>query len=55
MKKYVFIVIIGLIITSAMFYFLPAKKSIYVVSMTADEMSTGLANGSIAGFISWQP
>ncbi len=30
-------------------------KTIYVVSMTADEMSTGLKNGSIAGFISWEP
>lgn len=55
MKKYVFIVIIGLIIVSAMFFFLPAKKSIYVVSMTADEMSSSLANGTIAGFISWEP
>ncbi|MCE8428803.1 MAG: ABC transporter substrate-binding protein [Candidatus Methanoperedens sp.] len=30
-------------------------KSIYVVSMTADEMSTALINGSIQGFISWEP
>ena len=55
MNKYVFIVIIGLVITSAMFFFLPANKSIYVVSMTSDEMSTSLENGSIAGFISWEP
>lgn len=55
MNKYVFIVIIGLVIASGMFFFLPANKSIYVVSMTADEMSTSLANGSIAGFISWEP
>lgn len=31
------------------------NKSIYVVSMTADEMSEALTNGSIAGFISWEP
>lgn len=31
------------------------KKSIYVVSMTADEMSKALTNGTIAGFISWEP
>lgn len=30
-------------------------KSIYVVSMTADEMSKALSNGSIAGFMSWEP
>jgi NitT/TauT family transport system substrate-binding protein len=31
------------------------KKSIFVVSMTADEMSTALENGNISGFISWEP
>src|SRR5659263_228373 len=31
------------------------KKSIYVVSMTADEMTVALSNGSISGFISWEP
>ncbi|NJD76846.1 MAG: nitrate ABC transporter ATP-binding protein [Candidatus Methanoperedens sp.] len=30
-------------------------KSIYVVSMTPDEMSAALENGTIAGFISWEP
>ena len=30
-------------------------KRIYVVSMTPDEMSAGLKNGTIAGFISWEP
>lgn len=58
MKKHVIIVIvviIGLIIASAMLVFSPAQKSIYVVSMTADEMSSSLANGTIAGFISWEP
>lgn len=31
------------------------NKTIYVVSMTADEMSKALMNKSIAGFISWEP
>ena len=31
------------------------QKSIYVVSMTADEMTAALSNGSISGFISWEP
>lgn len=30
-------------------------RSIYVVSMTANEMSNSLVNGTIAGFISWEP
>ena len=30
-------------------------KSIYVVSMTADEMTSALSNDSISGFISWEP
>ncbi len=55
MKKNVIIVIIGLTLVSAMLIGSPAHKSIYVVSMTADEMSGSLANGTIAGFISWEP
>lgn len=31
------------------------EKSIYVVSMTPEEMEAGLKDGSIAGFISWEP
>ena len=31
------------------------KKAIYVVAMTADEMSLALKDKSIAGFISWEP
>ncbi len=31
------------------------RKSIYVVSMTADEMSKALLNGTIQGFILWEP
>jgi len=41
------------------FYETPEKsndtKSIYVVSMTADEMTKALVNKSIEGFISWEP
>lgn len=33
----------------------PVKKTINVVSMTADEMSVALRNGTISGFISWEP
>lgn len=55
MKKNVIVVIIGLILVSAMLIGSPAQKSIYVVSMTADEMSDSLKNGTIAGFISWEP
>lgn len=32
-----------------------AQKTIYVVSMTTDEMSSALRNGTIAGFVSWEP
>ena len=57
MKKNVYI-IAGLIIFSsvfALYEIYQAQKSIYVVSMTADEMAIGLKNGTIAGFISWEP
>ncbi len=58
MKKYIYIVIIVFILFYAGINFYEkshSQKSIYVVSMTADEMSTGLKNGTIAGFISWEP
>ncbi len=58
MKKHIYISIILLIFLSiglAVYDKAPSQKSIYVVSMTADEMSAGLKNGSIAGFISWEP
>lgn len=32
-----------------------AQKTIIVVSMTADEMSFALKNGTISGFVSWEP
>ncbi len=58
MKSYIYIIIIGLIVFSAGFVAYEkshTQKSINVVSMTADEMSASLANGTIAGFISWEP
>ena len=58
MKNYVIFGAIVLILAAVgyMFYEKPDdKKSIYVVSMTADEMSTALGNDTIAGFISWEP
>jgi NitT/TauT family transport system substrate-binding protein len=57
MKNYIYILIIGLVLSAgfAIYEISHAQKSIYVVSMTADEMSSALKNGSIAGFISWEP
>lgn len=57
MKSYVYILIVGLVLSAgfAVYEKSHAQKSIYVVSMTADEMSSALKNGSIAGFISWEP
>ncbi len=57
MIKNVYIIIAVLLISTAglVMYEKADKKSIYVVSMTADEMSTSLKNGSIDGFISWEP
>jgi NitT/TauT family transport system substrate-binding protein len=58
MKNYVIFGAVVLMLASIVFY-LPEKpseqKSIYVVSMTADEMMVALSNGSISGFISWEP
>ncbi len=57
MKSYVYILIIGLVLSGgfAAYESSHAQRSIQVVSMTADEMSSALKNGSIAGFISWEP
>ncbi len=59
MKSYIYGIIIVLIVSSAGFVVYEeshhAPKSINVVSMTADEMSASLANGTISGFISWEP
>src|SRR5450759_3146193 len=58
MKNYVILGAVVLILAAvgSMFYEKQDdKKSIYVVSMTADEMSNALVNGTISGFISWEP
>ncbi len=57
MKTYVYILIIGVALSGgfAVYESSHAQRSIQVVSMTADEMSSALKNGSIAGFISWEP
>lgn len=56
MKKYYILIMAFVLLTGLIVYGISAsKKTIYVVSMTADEMSAGLENGSIAGFISWEP
>ncbi|MCX9010222.1 MAG: ABC transporter substrate-binding protein [Candidatus Methanoperedens sp.] len=60
MKKSIYIIIAIIILTLSyagvsLYEKSHAKKTIYVVSMTADEMSAALANGTIEGFISWEP
>jgi NitT/TauT family transport system substrate-binding protein len=63
MKNYIILGAIVLVLASGFMFYeifeIPARsnnqKSIYVVSMTADEMSKALVNESIAGFISWEP
>jgi len=58
MKNYVILGAVVLILAFAGFMVYEKgndQKSIYVVSMTADEMSKALTNGTIAGFISWEP
>lgn len=58
MKNYVIIGAIVLVLASAGFMIYENgnnKKTIYVVSMTSDEMSRALTNKTIAGFISWEP
>ncbi len=58
MKNGVFVIISVVILVSAGlvgYEVSHAKKSIYVVSMTASEMAAALANGSIDGFIVWEP
>lgn len=61
MKKFSILFAIVLISAFAGYFFQDKpveskeNKTIYVVSMTANEMLAALANGSIAGFISWEP
>src|SRR3972149_3719775 len=61
MKKYIYIILF-LTITLLLLYTgigiyekSHAQKTINVVSMTADEMSFALKNGTISGFVSWEP
>lgn len=58
MKKYIYSIIIALILSSAVLIIYEKsqpQKSIYVVSMTPEEMAASLKDGTIAGFISWEP
>lgn len=58
MKNYVILgaaILILVAVGSILYENKDEQKSIYVVSMTADEMSKELVNGTIAGFISWEP
>ncbi len=60
MKKYVYILIIIsllllLYVGIGIYESSHAQKTINVVSMTADEMSSALKNGTISGFVSWEP
>ncbi len=57
MKKYFYVVLI-VILLSAMYVGYEkshVQKSIYVVAMTANEMSAALKNRTIDGFIIWEP
>ena len=60
MKKYVYAIIIIIIFilpyaVISLYEKSHAQKTIYVVSMTPDEMSSALSEKTIAGFISWEP
>lgn len=57
MRIYIYILIILLLSSAGIILYEKSQtqKSIYVVSMTADEMSENLKNGTIKGFISWEP
>jgi NitT/TauT family transport system substrate-binding protein len=56
MKKYYILVFILVLFAGLAVYEMShSKKTIYVVSMTADEMSAALKNVTIDGFISWEP
>lgn len=54
-KYYIILLVLVLFLGLAVYEMTTPKKSIYVVSMTANEMSGALKNGTIDGFISWEP
>ena len=51
----IFLIVILSLAAITLFEKSNVEKSIYVVSMTPEEMEAGLKDGSIAGFISWEP
>lgn len=60
MKKYMYVIISIIIIilsytVTNLYENSHVHKTIYVVSMTPEEMSSALLDGKIAGFISWEP
>ena len=60
MKKYIYIlsiIIVILLLYAGIIQYEKshAQKTIIVVSMTPDEMSFALKNGTISGFVSWEP
>jgi NitT/TauT family transport system substrate-binding protein len=60
MKKYSYIIIIIILFILiyagiSLYEKSQSQKTINVVSMTADEMSSALKNGTISGFVSWEP
>jgi NitT/TauT family transport system substrate-binding protein len=60
MKKYIYIIFIIsmiLLLYAGIIQYEKshAQKIIFVVSMTPDEMSFALKNGTISGFVSWEP
>lgn len=57
MKKYFYVAILVILLSAGFIGYEKSHthKSIYVVSMTANEMSAALKNGTIDGFIIWEP
>jgi NitT/TauT family transport system substrate-binding protein len=59
MKKYIYILIVisllFLLTGIGIYEKSNPTKTIYVVSMTPDEMSSALKNRTISGFVSWEP
>ncbi|HEY9206897.1 MAG TPA: ABC transporter substrate-binding protein [Candidatus Methanoperedens sp.] len=57
MKKYFYAILIVILLSAVYVGYERSnvQKSIYVVAMTANEMSAALKNGTIDGFIIWEP